>query len=186
VTAHCLEHCTFSDLQIFSKEKLFRLISKDASDIVPEKERSCMAEKTTHTPEEEIHRLKARVAELEADATRKDAKTDRGEEARRVTDSFSDAARQKADAANRAFRGIALASFEGMRLFADSISAFAGGVVNRSNTSEKKSVRDLATQLPGDVVSSFADAVDKMVDIPAKTAERYADSYRQGEQSAPR
>ena len=143
-----------------------------------------MAEKTTPTHDEEILQLKARIAELEAAAAHPPkSKTARREEANRVADSFSSATRQKGDMVNRAIRGISLASFEGIQLFADSISALAGGVVNRNTQNESKSVRDLSTQLPGDVVSSFADAVNLIVDIPAKTAERYASAYRQGEPS---
>ncbi len=142
-----------------------------------------MAEKTTTTVEEENARLKARVAELEAAAHSGTHKSGRREDARRVADSFSNTTRQKADIASRAIRGMALASFEGIHLFADTVSAFAGGVVDRGAQSDRTSVRDLTTQLPGDVISSFSDAVDRLVDIPAKAAERYADTYRQGERS---
>jgi len=145
-----------------------------------------VADKTPVSSEEEITRLKARVAELEAELhSHKKAKpADRRESARTAANAFSDASRNKVDVAQRMIRGMTLASLESVNLLAETVSAFATGVMDRSGR-ESESLRDMTTRLPGDIVSSFADAVDRAVDIPAKAAERYSDTYRQGQRTAP-
>ena len=134
--------------------------------------------------EEEAAQLRARVRELEAQLAKKDDKDGKeGTSDRRASDSWADATRSKRDGASRMARAMTLASIEGLRLFADSLSAFADGVVSRNDAREHKSARDLATRLPGDVMGGFADAVDRFVEIPAKTAEKYSSAYREGEKS---
>jgi hypothetical protein len=143
-----------------------------------------MAEKATQ--DDEIAKLRARIGDLEAALNKATAKSEQGvksgqrPERDRVADSLSNASRQKVDAVNRLVRGLTVASFEGMRLVADSFSAFAGGVVSRSSATDSKSVRDLATRLPSDILTGVSEAVDRLVDVPAKTAERFAETHRQG------
>ncbi len=139
-----------------------------------------MAEKTTQSQEDEVSRLRARVSELETELQKGGG---RRQEQGRVGDSLSDASRQKIDIVSRMFRGLTIASIEGMRLFAESATAFADGVVSRNKATESTSPRDLVTRLPADVASGIADAVDRLADIPAKTAERYAEAFREGQKS---
>src|SRR5258708_1476004 len=111
-----------------------------------------MPDKPTQ-PDDEISKLRARVAELEAEIRKKGDKTPRHDGTSRVADSFSNASRSKIDTVTRMVRGLTIASFESARLMADSVSAFAEGVVSRSSATDSKSVRDLATRLPSDIVS---------------------------------
>jgi hypothetical protein len=145
-----------------------------------------MAEKVSQPSDDEITRLKARVAELEAEVQKKNSKADGRESARSVTSNLSDTTFRKADVTMRMFRGMTFAALESFSLFADSLSSVAAGVISRGSSSDEKSLRDLASRVPGDVASSFADAIDQMTQIPGKAADRYASAYRQGEGSKAR
>jgi len=145
-----------------------------------------MAEKPREGQDDELSRLRARVSELEAELqkrTTETRKSAREESRREAADAFSDASRQKIDTVNRIVRGFTLASFEGVRLFADSLATFADTVSSRNTAKEHASVRDLTTRLPGDVAAGFADAVEHFADAPARMAERYAQAHKEGEKS---
>lgn len=139
-----------------------------------------MADKVSLTPEEEVTKLRARVKELETRlANEERSKEQPTGRARTVADSWSDASQAKRDAASRIVRGVTLASVEGMRLFADSVSSFADNVISRSDASNRKSAKSLAMGLPGDIAASLADTVSGFVDIPARVAERYSKAHRE-------
>jgi len=53
----------------------------------------------------------------------------------------------------------------------------------RRNEGRDRSVRNLVSDLPGDIASGFSDAIDDFVDVPARMAERYSRSHREGEES---
>lgn len=137
-----------------------------------------MSPKSGH--DDEISKLRARVEELEGQLKSKG----KDSSSKSASESWSDASRSKRDSANRVVRGLTMASIESVRLFADTVSSFADGVVSRNDAREHKTTRDLVTNLPGDIVGSFADSVTRFVEIPAKTAEKYASSYREGEKSS--
>jgi hypothetical protein len=81
-------------------------------------------------------------------------------------------------------RGITLGAFEGVRAAADAFSSFADGVLSRNeDRGRDRSVRDLLTDLPGDVASGFSDALDDLIDVPARASDRYSRTYREGEDS---
>jgi len=81
-------------------------------------------------------------------------------------------------------RGITLGAFEGVRAAADAFSSFADGVVGRNeDRGRDRSVRDLLTDLPGDIASGFSDAFDDLIDVPARASDRYSRTYREGEES---
>jgi hypothetical protein len=138
-----------------------------------------VAEKTAH--EEENAKLRARIDELEGQLKAKGKGTS---PAKSVSDSWSEASRSKTDSLNRMVRGVTIASIESVRLVADTVSSFADGVASRNDARGHKTTRDLVTNLPADIAGSFADAVSSSVEIPAKAAEKYASSYREGEKSA--
>jgi hypothetical protein len=138
-----------------------------------------VAEKTPH--EEENAKLRARIDELEGQLKAKGKGTS---PAKSVSDSWSEASRSKTDSLNRMVRGVTIASIESVRLVADTVSSFADGVASRNDARGHKTTRDLVTNLPADIAGSFADAVSSSVEIPAKAAEKYASSYREGEKSA--
>jgi hypothetical protein len=156
-----------------------------------------MAEKTTH--DESMAALRARIKHLEAaldrerDAARsaskghssdrtsraRESRHDADDTSRRVTDSATAVTRRARDGASRMVRGSTLAAFEGLRAFSDSITSFADGVISRNEGSDRN-VRDLITDLPGDIASGFADAFDNFIDVPSRAADRYSKSYREG------
>lgn len=138
-----------------------------------------MSPKSPH--DDEISKLRARIEELEGQLKTKRSRTST---TKTTSDAWSDAARTKRDSVNRMVRGMTLASIEGVRLFADTVSSFADGVTSRNDAREHKTTRDLITNLPGDIAGSFADAVSDFVEIPAKSAEKYSSSYREGEKSS--
>ena len=149
-----------------------------------------MSDPSTAAPIDEITRLRARVRDLEAQLNKSvDSKS--GDEdstttrTRRVADSMSDISRSKRDASNRMVRGVTLASAEFVRAFADSVSSFADTLISRNEGSKdgSRTARDLVTRLPEDIATSFADAIDRFVEVPAKAADRYASAYRSGEKN---
>ena len=114
---------------------------------------------------------------------RRDSDRDRSPESetsRRIADSTSHISRRARDAKSRMVRGVTLGAFEGLRAWSDAFSSFADGVLRR-NEGRDRSVRDLLTDLPGDVASGFSDAVDDFIDVPVRVADRYSRSYREGE-----
>ncbi|HEY0301026.1 MAG TPA: hypothetical protein VGC36_06835 [Rhizomicrobium sp.] len=146
-----------------------------------------MAEKAD-TAEEEVTKLRARVKRLEAERDKLKSDVDEDDDdrtGRRVADSFNDARRSKVDAATRVVRGVTLASVEFVRLFADSVSSFGDDVLRRNEGRARRgrTVRSLVRRLPEDLAEGFANAVDRLSDIPAKAADRYSKVYREGEDS---
>jgi hypothetical protein len=162
-----------------------------------------MAEKTVH--DETVSALRARIKRLEAaldrerEASRsasksepagrtshsRNSRSDVGESTRRVTDSATSVTRRARDGASRMVRGSTLAAFEGVRAFSDSITSFADAVISRNEGSDRN-VRDLITDLPGDIAAGFADAFDNFVDVPSRAADRYSRAYREGSDTPPR
>ena len=138
-----------------------------------------MSAKTPH--EEENDKLRARIEELEGQLKSKQKGTS---PTKRASDSWSDASRSKRDSMHRMVRGMTMASIESVRLVADTVSSFADGVANRNEARDHKTTRDLVTNLPADIAGSFADAVSDLVEVPAKSAEKYASSYREGEKAS--
>ena len=139
----------------------------------------------SHPHETENAKLRARIEELEGQLKAKEKSSSKDDSpTKRASDSWSDASRTKRDSAHRMVRGLTLASIESFRLFADTVSSFADGVVSRNNAREHKTTRDLITNLPADIIGSFADSVSDFVEIPAKTAEKYTSAYREGEKSS--
>jgi cell division septum initiation protein DivIVA len=147
--------------------------------LAQDKKERMMAEKTPH--DEEVAKLRARIDELEAQL--KSRHKSSSSTARNASDSISDATRTKRDSANRMVRGMTMASIEGVRLFADTISSFADGVASRNDARDHKTASDLVSNLPSDIANSFADAVAGFTEIPSKTADKYSSSYHEGEKA---
>jgi hypothetical protein len=139
-----------------------------------------MPDKSSDLHDEEVNRLRARIEELESEVQRKRPSSEERRNGRgRTLDSLNDATFRKTETFTRMARGLTVASLEGVRLFADAVSSFADGVATR-NTSRDDSPRRLARRLPADMADGFADAIDRIVEIPARAAERYAEVHRQG------
>ena len=138
-----------------------------------------MSPKTPH--DEENAKLRARIEELEGQLKSKNKETSPTKSA---SDSWSEASRSKRDSLNRMVRGVTMASIESVRLLAETVSSFADGVVSRNDARGHKTTRDLVTNLPADIAGSFADALSDFVEIPAKSADKYASAYREGEKSS--
>jgi len=139
-----------------------------------------MAERTN---EDEVSRLKARIEGLEAELQEKrGSRSERKRDRSRAADTWSDVQSNKGEVVTRLARGLTLGSLEGIRLFADVVSSFADGVGGRNSKRDDGSTtpQRLASRLPTDFIEEFSDAFDRFVDIPARTAERYADAYREG------
>jgi hypothetical protein len=139
-----------------------------------------MAERTR---EDEVSRLKARIDDLEAELHEKrGSRPERRRDRSRAADSWADAQSNKSEVVTRFARGLTLGSLEGVRLFADVVASFADGVASRNSRRDDGSAspQRLASRLPTDFIEEFTDAFDRFVDIPARTAERYADAYREG------
>jgi BMFP domain-containing protein YqiC len=137
-----------------------------------------MATKTDSDPQSEVDRLQARIKELEDRLNARSSKAD-GD---RDRNALQDIANRKVERAARALRGMTLASFEAVRLTADTVMGAASTFLDRNRPGkEHRSVRELARNIPGDLIDSAADAVDDLVEIPAKVADKFADAYREGE-----
>ena len=145
-----------------------------------------MAEKTTSAHEDEISRLKARIQDLESELHTSKSSSNhesRREECRRTFDSIRDASHSNMDQVTRTVRGISMASVEGLRSFGDSLSAFGDRVITRNTASEDTSTRELGRRLPGDIAEGVAEFFDRMVDVPAKAADRFSKAYREGKRT---
>jgi hypothetical protein len=139
-----------------------------------------MAEEAKKTQEERIKELEAEVASLRASqhtSTR---------HSNRVADSLSDTSRNKLDLGGRAVRGVTLASLEGVRLIADTVSTFADGVISRNHPRGDETLSESVTRIPGDMIESASEAFDKLVDIPSRTADKYSEVYREGDRTTSR
>jgi len=168
-----------------------------------------MSDPTVAMPIDEISRLRARVQELEAQLRQEQmqgtqtvgSRTDRVSTSdsqprttdddsnrisrRRVADSLSDAKKSKRDVVDRMVRGGTLASVEFIRAFAETVSSFADTVISRneSRRGDDRTARDMKTRLPEDIATSFADAVDRFIDVPSRAADRYAKTYRESDRT---
>jgi len=170
-----------------------------------------MSDPTVAMPIDEISRLRARVQELEAQLRQErmrgtqtgSSRTDRVSSSdsqprttdrttdddsnrvsrRRVADSLSDARSSKRDVIDRMMRGGTLASAEFVRAFAETVSSFADTVISRNDNrrGDDRTARDMVTRLPEDIATSFADAVDRFIDVPSRAADRYAKTYRESD-----
>ena len=135
------------------------------------------------THEDEVSRLKARIEGLEAELQEKrGSRSEKKRDRSRAADTWADAQSNKSEVVTRLARGLTLGSLEGVRLFADVVASFADGIGSRNSKRDDGSAspQRLASRLPTDIIEEFTDAFDRFVDIPAKTAERYAEAYREG------
>jgi hypothetical protein len=164
-----------------------------------------MNAKTT-PPDDELAKLRKRVQELESEVASKDRelrergrgprytpppppregeaehRTSARRETRRVASDVSDTASRKSELATRAIRGATLASLDAVRLFADSISGLVDGALDRNRPRDRDdTVNELSRRLPSDFSASLVDAVDELIDIPARAASRFAETYSEAE-----
>lgn len=100
---------------------------------------------------------------------------------KKLADSFRDVSDRTSDEAHKLVRGMTLAYIEHLRTVADAANDFVDEVLDRNNPDERDSVRDLATSLPSDIYSGFANAMDRALDAPSRAVDRFNESYREAE-----
>lgn len=150
----------------------------------------------------EMNRLRARLRELESQRTG----TDENEfESRRSPRRFrrgsSDDPRDIArdlpvrllDETNKFVRALTFAYLEQVRLAADVLDEFTEEVFKRNrplsetgseDAPRRRTITDLTTSLPGDFYAGFVRALDRSLDIPSRSVERFHEAYRQTERDA--
>lgn len=97
------------------------------------------------------------------------------------SDRISDAVRDVTDVARdyspRLFRSGILAAVESVRLAADAFGTFTQKILDTERLNEPEGWAGLAQQLPGDVAEGVADAARSLAEIPAKAADKFAETY---------
>ena len=140
---------------------------------------------------DEAAELRARILSLEADLNMMRAEVNRlkreqREERRRDqpegrdrVDTVREIVERVDNEGRRLYRAMVLSQVEQMRLTADLIASFAERV-ERDNPPDSP---DLERDLPRDVLDGFLDAVDRSLEIPEKTIERFEETYKQAGQT---
>lgn len=140
-----------------------------------------------HPNDEEIRKLRARIVELEqenkrikADASPPGSRTEgkEGREDRRSA--FGSISQTKGEVFFRTARSFTLAWVEGLRSLADSFAAVAEDVLDANRPVEDESVQSLNARLGSDVANSVASVTRSWADIPARAADKFSNSYREG------
>ena len=135
-----------------------------------------MPSRTPKSPEgdEELARLRAKVAELEAELARQEReKGDRAKvdtRIRELTDTMRETTTRGVDESAKLFRGVTLASLEKVRAASDVIAAFVDSVYEQNRLEQEDSVGALARRLPADLTGGFFDAMERAFDIPNRRA----------------
>jgi hypothetical protein len=145
-----------------------------------------MAETTV--PNDEIARLNTRIANLEAELSKKKSKQsddDKDSTTSRLSDSLTDVKDSQLDSVARVCRGLSIAAIEAARLAGTTVSSFAEDVIdrNRKRDDGDRTVRNLIWRLPEDFFSGLSTAIEDFARIPAKTADRYSSAYKEGTKS---
>jgi hypothetical protein len=124
--------------------------------------------------EDELNRLRARVAELEKKAFVASAAEGKSKAAE------DDLLPQITNVAAGLLRGLTLAAIEEARLIGTTLQSFADEVMQH-NVHERKDrgVRELLADLPGDVLSGLRHGVRESLSMPEKVIDRFRDSYKE-------
>jgi cell division septum initiation protein DivIVA len=129
---------------------------------------------TTH---EETSRLRARIAELEAELASKRRARQEGQD-REIRDMVREMPGRYIDEVMRFYRSTSLAYLEGYRQMALVASSFADEVLKKQHT-EDGSVTELARDLPVDVYSGALNAIDHSLRIPGRIVDKFSETYKQ-------
>lgn len=141
--------------------------------------------------DETIDEMRARLAALEAELSRKNQQLtelrrerraeQRAErrDRREARDTVRDVAEQTTDQTRQIFRGLVDAQLEQLRLSADLVSSFADDVQRRNRPEDSRSERDL----PRDMLDSVLDTIDRSLEIPEKAVDTFHDSYKRAKRS---
>lgn len=133
--------------------------------------------------EVELLRSRNRIAELEAD-TRRPREKAGAEGKKRTSDLIREIPERTIDETAKVARGVTLAYVEQLRQMADVWNAFADEVFNRNSADSRTSVRDLAWNLPRDLYSGYLSAIDRSLDIPRRTIDKFYETYNESEERA--
>lgn len=126
---------------------------------------------------DEVSRLRARIAELEAELAAKKKAKQHGED-QELSDIVRELPGRYVDEVMRFFRGTSLAYLEGYRQMAVVATSFADEVLKKQRT-EGGSVTDLARDLPRDVYSGALNALDHSLRVPGKIVDEFYETYKQ-------
>ena len=140
----------------------------------------------------EIARLRARVQQLEAEASHKSPR-DRKRDVREEPESphIGDLPERAIDEAIKLLRGLVLAAVEPLRIAGDLASQFGEEVRARNRPdrvrsrsegrSERVSPSDLVSALPRDISAGLSRIVDESLNIPGKVVDRFYEAYKETE-----
>lgn len=142
--------------------------------------------------EDELAELRARVASLEAEVSRRrtsdrtESTTSRRSTRRRGDEEVSDLADRTADAVgrkveegSRLIRAMVLTGLEPLRITADATLGFVDELTERAEDHEDETIGDLVTSLPGDLYSGFARALERTVDLIPQSVDTFHERYRE-------
>jgi len=154
--------------------------------------------------QEEIHRLRARIRELQAKAREKDADTETDEAFDEASDILRDIPGRAVDEASKFVRGYTMAYLEQLRIMGEMLTTVADEVTGRNRASTRtRSRRDssgrrymrefddrssptgLAANLPRDIFTGVISAVDKSLDGPRRVVDRFYEAYRESDDLDP-
>jgi chromosome segregation ATPase len=139
------------------------------------------------TQPDEADELRARIATLEADLNKMRSEVSRlnrehrGERRRSRSEgedrveTIKDIVERVDGEGRRVFRALVLSQLEQMRLTADLVSSFAERI-ERENPADDP---DLERDLPRDVMDGLLETIDRSLEIPEKTIERFDETYKQ-------
>jgi hypothetical protein len=135
------------------------------------------------TSETEVQ-LRARVRALEDEL--EDERTRRRRQGQRSGDprvgDWSDLTDRKVDELSRFFSGTIRAALEGIRVAADSASYFVEDVLERNVPERDESPSEVKRRLPTDLTRGVARSLDRAMDIPSRSINRFSRTYETAEQ----
>ena len=137
---------------------------------------------TNDSPEtDETVRLRTRIEELEAELSRR-IKEQQAASREELAASTRDTINRALDENRKLLRGLTLAYLEQLRLVGDLVGSFADEVFERNQSSGREdSIVDLAGNLPGDLYAAFVNSINRSLDIPGKTIDKFCESFKETE-----
>jgi hypothetical protein len=125
------------------------------------------------TLESELDKMRSEVSRLhrEGRSERRRSRSEGEDRVETIKDIFERGDRER----RRFFRAMVLSQMEQLRLTADLAASFAERI-ERDNPADDP---DLERDLPRDLMDVWLETVDRSLDIPEKTIERFEEAYKQ-------
>jgi hypothetical protein len=124
---------------------------------------------------EENEALRARVRELEAEVKRSSTRPRVFD--RQTSDTLRDLPTEAIDQASRVLRAVSLAAVESTRNFGEVVTGFAEEILTRNTPANETRPRNLAMNLPRDVVAAGVNAVDRSFRLHQRVVDRFSESF---------